>query len=253
MDNIFWTDDLTVLYKNFLLFFPTYQMTMNEQLNAITRFAIYLFILLVVLRSPVNYYVIPILIILFVLFLYYGPKDKLKIYLEKYQKQDTSKFTPLELESGYYDSNNDLHLGQFNSPDFCDKNTCGVNNGNIAIDPVQLNKYNKSICKNPTRDNPYMNPRTTDYNNGPLPTACNADDDVELNNKIAEQYNRDLFRDVDDLFNVKNSQRQFYTLPNTAIPNDQTGFANWCYKTRDTCKEDQTQCLRYSDIRFDRN
>ncbi len=32
-------------------------------------------------------------------------------------------------------------------------------------------------------------------------------------------------------------QRNFYSMPSTTVPNDQTGFANWCYKLPKTCKE----------------
>jgi hypothetical protein len=57
---------------------------------------------------------------------------------------------------------------------------------------------------------------------------------------------------VDDLFNRNTSQRQFYTTPVTTIPNDQTGFARWLYKLPETCKENQSNCLKYEDIRFNR-
>ena len=31
--------------------------------------------------------------------------------------------------------------------------------------------------------------------------------------------------------------RQFYTMPNTTIPNDQEAFSNWLYGTENVCKE----------------
>ena len=31
--------------------------------------------------------------------------------------------------------------------------------------------------------------------------------------------------------------RQFYTMPISSVPNDQTAFANWLYGTENTCKE----------------
>ena len=35
------------------------------------------------------------------------------------------------------------------------------------------------------------------------------------------------YRDPNDIYNRISSERQFYTTPNTTVPNDQTGFAKW--------------------------
>lgn len=52
----FWFNDLKVLYSNnnYILFFPQAGTTKIEQLNAIARFAIYLFILLLLFGDPAN-------------------------------------------------------------------------------------------------------------------------------------------------------------------------------------------------------
>ena len=81
-----------------------------------------------------------------------------------------------------------------------------------------------------------MNPPVTDFDRENIPEACNTD----------------LYRDLNDLFDTKNSQRTWYTTPSTAIPNDQEGFANWLYKTDQICKVNQGTCLRYEDLRFKR-
>lgn len=44
-----------------------------------------------------------------------------------------------------------------------------------------------------------------------------------------------------DIYGKNNSQRQFFTLP----PNDQTSFAEWLYKPKDTCKTNPSQCTGY--------
>ena len=39
-------------------------------------------------------------------------------------------------------------------------------------------------------------------------------------------------------------KENFYTTPNTTIPNNQGDFANWLYKTPKTCKEGNgNQCV----------
>lgn len=44
--------------------------------------------------------------------------------------------------------------------------------------------------------------------------------------------------------------RQFYTVPVVTAQNDQITFAKWLYNAPETCKENQSQCLKYEDLRF---
>ena len=79
-------------------------------------------------------------------------------------------------------------------------------------------------------------------------------DNVESNvlTKISEiKFNDDIYRDFQDVFDKKNSQRQFYTVPFTNPP-DQTAFAHWLYNTNDICKVNQGKCLKYEDLKFKR-
>ena len=150
-----------------------------------------------------------------------------------------------EIEAGFYDSSGNMLLGKkYSQPDHkpnsIDKN---IYTGDEILE------YQQSTCKHPTRDNPFMNPNVTDYNNGNSPTACNADDE-DIQKEVELNFNKDLYRNVEDLWDKKNSQRQFYTLPSTSVPNNQIEFANWLYSQPNTCKESQENCLRYEDIRF---
>jgi hypothetical protein len=62
-------------------------------------------------------------------------------------------------------------------------------------------------------------------------------DNDELSNKVKANFNNNLFKDVDDIYNRKHSERQYYTMPNTKAANDQGKFANWLYSSPMTCKE----------------
>lgn len=248
---IFWADQVDVLYKNdnYLSFFPTTEMSRIEQLNALTRFCIYYTILILLFQKEIEYYYVSVILLLFIVTIYYLYKSDIQGKYSEVQRQFTDNnqenYNPtvqgdVGIEAGYLDSDNNIISGKYYSKDAKKKKS------NISLD--KLLEYEKGTCRRPTRDNPFMNPNTVDYNNGDQPIACNADDE-DIKNEITDNYNLDLFRDVDDLFDVKNSQRQFYTVPNTQIPNDQTAFANWCYKTKDTCKVNQERCLRYEDVR----
>ena len=65
----------------------------------------------------------------------------------------------------------------------------------------------------------------------------NNDNYEKVQDVIEDNFSSNLFQDMTDIYNNRNSQRQYYTMPNTQIPNDQTSFAKWCYATPTTCKE----------------
>ena len=60
-------------------------------------------------------------------------------------------------------------------------------------------------------------------------------------------YNSSIYRNLSDVWERENSQRMFYTTPIQTIPNNQTDFANWLYKTGPTCKENTEYCTYYQD------
>ena len=82
-----------------------------------------------------------------------------------------------------------------------------------------------------------MNLNTYDFSTGEVSESCKSYNNVGIKNIIENKFNDDLYLDSNDLFNRRNSQRQFYTMPNTSIPNGQNDFAKWLYSTGPTCKE----------------
>jgi hypothetical protein len=274
----FWLNNITILYKNdkYLDFVPNSKMTRVEQLNALSRFCFYLIFLFFIFGKGSTYYYFPIIGLIFIIVIYLlyngdikGKETELErgvheivddnndnfdgsIKKEEYDINSQNPFidnTQMEktkkdiiIESGYYDSNGNISIGPYFSHD-----TVQSNKTNYSIDEIK--RYNEATCRKPTRDNPFMNPNLTNFNNGDQPVPCNADDD-QIKDHIDDKYNMDLYRDIDDLFDIKNSQRQFFTVPNASIPPDQPAFANWCFKNKGNCKTDQQMCLRYEDLRY---
>lgn len=246
-----WIDDPSILYNNYLAFFPEPNMTRIEQLNAVTRLALYSFILIFIFYGQSSWLYVPVIIIIFILVLYYiyemDPKGKekelyrLKGYkYEGYKNIDSNK--KIRLESGYYDSNNKLHLGEEYTVNSEDTNKIEYN-----ID--EMNEYNKATCRKPTRDNPFMNAAVTEYNqNKEIPVACNVEDD-DIKDNMDKTFNTGLYRDIEDLYDVKNSQRMYYTVPE----HDQDKFAKWLYGNTDNCKTNQEKCLINQDIRYNQD
>ena len=58
-----------------------------------------------------------------------------------------------------------------------------------------------------------------------------------MQNKIKKALDHQLYRDESDIFDNLHSQRTFYTMPVTTIPNKQKKFAEFLYKMPPTCKE----------------
>ena len=278
----FWLDNPLELVHNgnYTRIIPLYDQTINQKLNALTRFCFAMIILIVMFSRREAYLFIPItLILLGIILKKFNLIDKLasnkelskilgirqeardeldlkykielkhdgdpnyKTYDQLVQEAEAKK--DYKLESGRYDSDNHLSIGPLSKQsEYLRKNPDSL----YTID--ELIDYKKNTCRRPTIENPFMNPPVTDYGTD-APVACNADDE-SIKEEIRVNFNHQLFRDVDEIFERENSQRQFYTMPNTAVPNHQTNFADWLYKvpTSDICKEDQTACLRYDDIRI---
>jgi hypothetical protein len=264
--SVFWLDNPSVLYEdnNYLNFIPNKTMKRIEQLNAITRMMIYIMFLLLVLSQSLSWFQYPILVIIFVIVLFKlfvsepktnltdakeqnvvsvksgSPKNRYyvadgKLHVGAWgpdaQVKPEAK-TEAIIESGYYDSNGELHLGQYQGPK--------PNSGTRAYHVIK---------KQPTDDNPFMNPDLNETMDPQVVEPCNVDDD-KIKKNIKIKFNNDLFQDVSDLFEKKNSERQFFTIPPQQMPPDTVGLANWLFSGVGSCKTDQTKCLRFEDLRY---
>jgi hypothetical protein len=111
------------------------------------------------------------------------------------------------------------------------------------MDKNNIEVIDNKVCLRSTVNNPFMNPSLTDYSANYDKCNIGACDltNPKVSQSIENNFNSKLFRDVSDLYGKMSSQRQYYTMPVTTIPNDQTGFAEWLYKAPPTCKEGNSQ------------
>lgn len=96
-------------------------------------------------------------------------------------------------------------------------------------------------CKKSTPENPFANYLLTDNPNDP--PACAYDDHKDL---VRDNFNKNLFRNPEDLFEKQNSQRQFFSMPHGKVP-DTKAFAEFLSggSSRRVCKEDTTACTGF--------
>lgn len=106
-------------------------------------------------------------------------------------------------------------------------------------------------CQMPDETNPYMNTLVSDLDHKKeKKEACPMT--KEIREKQHDLFYKNLKRDVGDLYEKSNSERQFYTLPNTTkygmSMGDTVGFANFLFNTDSSCKEDNSECTSANSI-----
>lgn len=118
-------------------------------------------------------------------------------------------------------------------------------------DPNPFIPSEQPVCIPPTLNNPFMNVLLNEYVDNPTrPAACEYE---TVKDELESNFHYNLYQDLgDNIWNKNNSQREFFTMPYTTIPNNQGDFARWLYKTGPTCKEDGASCYRYEDLRSNR-
>ena len=113
------------------------------------------------------------------------------------------------------------------------------NNENVNTEDLVIEEKE---CTKPTINNPFMNINLITDKRNRTP-ACKYYDNEKIASEVEKDFDNNLYRDVSDLYNKRNSQRQYYTMPSTTIPNEQTAFAKWLYYSPPTCKEDTIRCV----------
>ena len=106
----------------------------------------------------------------------------------------------------------------------------------------------QDVLTQPNETNPLMNVLLTDIIENPLKAPADLSFKEEVHNNINNEVkkhilaNNDLderlFKDAGDVMDFEHSMRNFYTNPNTQIPNAQEDFANWCYGNMPSRKDD---------------
>ena len=111
---------------------------------------------------------------------------------------------------------------------------------------LMIDEINTDVFREPSIDNPMMNQNVFELydDKKAVPTYNNPG----VKRVVEETLDSQIFKDSNDLFNRRNSQRQWYTMPNTEAMNKQTEFAKWCYNTGPTCKEDTIKCAPQWEI-----
>lgn len=108
--------------------------------------------------------------------------------------------------------------------------------------PPLVAKAAASGCTPPTRDNPFANVLLTELGK-PRAPACAYDD---VKSSVKSHFNTGLLRNVTDVYEAENSQRQFYSMPVTTTIPDTGAFANFLFGDMRSCKQNPAHCPTHS-------
>tara|TARA_B110001469_G_C9634255_1_gene317687 strand:+ start:1701 stop:2462 length:762 start_codon:yes stop_codon:yes gene_type:complete len=225
MEVPFWYNDPLVLinYNSLFEIVPLKSYSYNRKLNAIMRLTIVYSIIVFILNNNSSIFCLPFVTIL------------ITVYLYKYPMNNDSKKNKVDTTLESFVNNNKI---KSNSINLSEKNLNNIVDSDIFID---CNNIDTTIYRKPTVDNPMMNLNlitgTSNGIHGDTLQAIPTFDNVCVADLVDEKLNFGLYRDPNDIWGTRNSNRQFYTMPNTTVNNHEVELGKWLYGTPPTCKE----------------
>jgi len=208
MSTPFWFKNPSILFNKDTItkIYPEKIMTSNEKLNAITRLVILFTILGYLITEKYKIILTGIITLAAIVFLHFIQRNK------------ESKNEDVNVKEAF--TNRDVY------------------------------DIKKSEFTQPSAINPAMNVLMTEYMDDPtrMDAAPSYHPEVESSiNESTKQFiktnfndptiEEKLFNDLGDSLEFSQSMRSWYVMPNSAIPNDQNSFANFCYGNMKSCKD----------------
>jgi hypothetical protein len=219
----FWLSEPTILFnkKHITDIWPDSNMTNMEKLNAISRFVILASLLGYLITLNIGLIFVCIITLGVIAILYHVQSNKNKgdekmREKEKEKEKVKENFTNSIL---YNEVKDDYTNPKQNNP--------------------MMNVLVPEIVYNPTRNEaaPAFNTEVEKKINNNTKNYVVETTFSDESTKQKEYIKRKLFSDLGDSYMFDHSMRNFYTNPSTTIPNDQAGFANFCFGDMISAKE----------------
>ena len=217
-----WFNDPSILFKKEQLnqIWPKEGMSRNEKINAITRLVIILTILGYLITQSLNFFITGAITLGVIIFLYYA----------KSLKQDDKKKQVKEA---------------FTNPSVYNAVKCNFTN------PTEKNPV-MNVLLPEIKDDPKRKMAAPTYNRAVEKQINNETEDFVISNfNNDKKLKKKLFSTLGDSFEFEDfAQHNFYATPNTTIPNDQHGFAEFCYGDMVSGKEGNDFALMRNNPRI---
>lgn len=225
MSTPFWSNDPTILLNKEYIFdlWPTSAMNYEEKMNAITRLILVLSVLGYVVTRNMKILITGLITLIIIYFLSSMRKQKLTKDLIK------ESFEIQGLPGGGKGEEQYVFINDEKK--------------DTTTNPVTLETVLKTEFKEGTKRNPFSNVLLTEINDEPnrkaAPPSFNPDVDetitrdvkraVQLMNPGIKNTSKQLYGDLYENFNLDQSNRVFFSTPNTKVVNDQGAFAQYLY------------------------
>lgn len=193
----FWLYDPKILFDKEHIdeFWPENEHKFARKLNALTRLIFVLTLGVFTLSNNLNHLFIGLISILAIVFIFFVNKNK----KQEGFSQIKEKLSRNSEDVVQYEQVNDKNpLSNVLVTDILDK-------PNRKPAPPSYTKINTDIINNSTKNT------------------------IEKLNPDIDNLKSKLFNDLGDQYQFDTSMRSFYSTANTIIPNDQKGFADFCY------------------------
>ena len=125
----------------------------------------------------------------------------------------------------------------------------GMSNLDVKINKEEFEELLNEEFTMPTKKNPFMNVLMNEYKDNPERKSAAPVYNEEVLDEATKKSRSDdkLYKNLGDNLTFQNSLRNFYSMPNTNIPNNQKEFAEFCYGNMASCKEgDEFMCEKNS-------
>lgn len=215
----FWVNHPAILYEQAWDFFPFSKeatICSTTALNSLTRFGLYLgFVLFIITRKTV-YLGIPVLSIILSIALYFGMKNQ--GVLRQGAMPGSPTYDKPSFKEGFTSSN--------------------LIEGTAAANKVIVDIIGTPERTVPSKQNPFMNILLNEISDYSMKPVARYTMSSNVKSELDGQFENRVYGDPGDVWNRNQSQREFYTMPSTSIPNDRDSYQNWLYRTPGkTCKE----------------
>lgn len=227
MTTPFWTNEPTILLNKEYLFelWPTTDMNYERKINAMTRLIILITILGYIFTQSVKIIFAGIITILILFILFKMKKPK--------------------ITKDLINKNENFEVIGDNIHNFLPRQQERI------LNPVTLDSVLSTEFKEGTKKNPFGNVLLTEIMDDPernaAPPAFNPEVEMDITanvkravqrmNPTIDNTSKQLYGDMWQNFELDQSNRIFYSTPNTRVANDQGAFANFLYGVMPSAKE----------------
>lgn len=223
-DELFWLEDPFVLInkENVLKLYPSKNESLETNLNAVTRTIILLTCigLFIIKHKPVKL-IITSCISIFMIVLYYRHV--------KTNMKETFTIRNNTNEREKVNENENEHEHEHEHENYQDEEYMRK----VKQDENKYQNEKGKVYQIPRKSNPYGNVLPTDITDNPqrkpAPPSYLKEVRKDIKKSVEQNLNSKLFRDLGDNMSLQQNQRNYYTMPNTDIPNNQKQFIDFCY------------------------